>query len=286
MGEKIMNRTPPVDIRRELRKEVNFGCPIEGCGIPYLTYHHFDPPWNIKNHHNPDGMIALCRTHADLADGGHWTKAQLNEFKQKPFIRKNQIADNFRFLRYDVICRIGCLAYGFRNFITISGETVLGFKRTRQGYIGINMTIRDSKGRELLEMNENDWIVYTHDIFDFDCPPMGKSLRIRTKDSATDFMIRFDDFLTKEFKQQNSEFNPLHIENLLKLMGNPDEIHTLTVLGKMQMGKNRVRLTKTKINIDNDTTHLDLSTHSFIGNGRLSLFTLNEDRTITMGEHL
>ena len=31
-----MNRTPPNNVKRELRKEVNFECPVNGCGIPYL----------------------------------------------------------------------------------------------------------------------------------------------------------------------------------------------------------------------------------------------------------
>lgn len=59
-----LSRTPPIEVRRQLRKEVNFGCPVDGCGIPYLTWHHFDPPWNEKEHHDPNGMLALCANHA------------------------------------------------------------------------------------------------------------------------------------------------------------------------------------------------------------------------------
>jgi len=63
-----VNRTPPAAVRRELRREVGFGCPIPDCGIPYLTWHHFDPEWRVEEHHRPEGMIALCLTHAGLAD--------------------------------------------------------------------------------------------------------------------------------------------------------------------------------------------------------------------------
>ena len=281
-----MNRTPPVDVRLKLRKEVNFGCPIHRCGIPYLTYHHFDPPWAEREHHNPEGMIALCRTHADLADGGAWTKAQIREFKQKPFIRKDQIADTFRFLRHEIVCRIGCLAYGFRNFITISNETVLGFERTRQGYLGLNMIVRDLKGKIILEMKNNDWVVYTTDIFDFECPPQGKSFRVRSKDSVTDFTIRFDDFSTEEFRQKSREFNPVHVDALLKQMNNPEEIHLLTVSGRLQMGKHDIRLTETKINVESKNAHFKLERFSIIGHRHLSLFSFNENGTITMGKPL
>lgn len=40
----IMTRNIPKDVRKILRKEVYFGCPIKDCGSPYLSYHHFNPP--------------------------------------------------------------------------------------------------------------------------------------------------------------------------------------------------------------------------------------------------
>jgi hypothetical protein len=278
-----MNRTPPVNIRRQLRQEVNFGCPINGCGIPYLTYHHFDPPWREKEHHNPEGIIALCPTHAAIADGGAWTKNQIKEFKQQPFIRTDQIADSFRFLRHDIVCQIGCLAYGFKNFITISNETVLGFERTPQGYLGLNMILRNREGKIILEMKENDWIVYTTEIFDFECPARGKSFRVRAKDDITDFTVRFDDLSTEEFREGTREYKPDQIECFLKQIGEPEEIHLLKISGRLQMGKHDIRLTETEINVESKNVHFNLKAFSFIGHGSLSLFSFNEDGTITMG---
>jgi hypothetical protein len=42
-------RRPPMDVIRLLRSEVGFCCPVEGCGNPYLTWHHFDPPRRVEN---------------------------------------------------------------------------------------------------------------------------------------------------------------------------------------------------------------------------------------------
>jgi hypothetical protein len=37
-----MNRPrTPQEIEKLLRREVNFGCPVPGCGSPWLKYHHF-----------------------------------------------------------------------------------------------------------------------------------------------------------------------------------------------------------------------------------------------------
>ena len=89
----MLSRTPPESVRHFLRSEVNFGCPIQGCGIPYLTWHHFDPPWNIEEHHNPEGMIALCHTHADLADGKRWTNDQLRQFETKTLSIQEEVKE-------------------------------------------------------------------------------------------------------------------------------------------------------------------------------------------------
>ena len=85
------SRKPGKEIRDLLRREVNYGCPVRfpdgsGCGCPVLTYHHFDPPWAGNFVHNPDGMIALCKLHNDLADGGMWTDSQLRAMKRTPFV--------------------------------------------------------------------------------------------------------------------------------------------------------------------------------------------------------
>jgi hypothetical protein len=77
-----MDRNPPAGIRRQLAREVGFGCPVSRCGSPYLTWHHFDPPWAVRKHHDPAGMVALCRDHHPEADAGGFTVDQLREFKR------------------------------------------------------------------------------------------------------------------------------------------------------------------------------------------------------------
>ena len=79
-----MNRTPPKAVLNELRSEVGYGCPVADCGSPYLTWHHFDPPWREQKHHNPEGMVALCRIHHDMADASSFTADQLRALKAQP----------------------------------------------------------------------------------------------------------------------------------------------------------------------------------------------------------
>ena len=79
----MMDRTPPMEVRKLLRREVGFGCPVLNCGNPYLSWHHFGPPWREKQHHDPNGMIALCVEHHAKADAGTYTKEQLHSYKQQ-----------------------------------------------------------------------------------------------------------------------------------------------------------------------------------------------------------
>lgn len=75
-------RDPYRDVKRQLRQEVRFGCPVADCGNPYVTWHHFDPPWRVEHHHRPEGMIALCLEHAPQADAGAFTDDQLRALKR------------------------------------------------------------------------------------------------------------------------------------------------------------------------------------------------------------
>ncbi|MFC2013399.1 hypothetical protein ACFLU8_00695 [Chloroflexota bacterium] len=100
-----MNRTPPADVRKKLRKEVGFGCPIQGCGNPYLQWHYFDPPWTECQHHNPDGMIALCADHH--AKAGAYTEKQLRDFKRKAVEQSQEVRGLFEWMRRDILVAVG-----------------------------------------------------------------------------------------------------------------------------------------------------------------------------------
>ena len=121
-----MNRTPPSDIRQVLRREVNFGCPIPSCGSPYLEYHHFDPPFSVREHHDPEGMIALCTKHHPMADGGKWTKEDLHRMKQQPFLRTNKLTDeSFGWHRRKLILAIGGFYVNPSIFLRMNGQQVI-----------------------------------------------------------------------------------------------------------------------------------------------------------------
>ena len=120
-----MTRKPPAKVRKQLRQEVGFRCPVEGCGNPYLTWHHFDPPWHVENHHRPEGMIALCLDHAAKADGGAFTDDQLRTLKKNGRQRAEEVRGQFDWMRRDLLAVVGgCFYYEQPHNISSRRQTL------------------------------------------------------------------------------------------------------------------------------------------------------------------
>ena len=132
----------PRKVRRILRKEVAFGCPMEGCGSPYLSYHHFDPPWAEKQHNNPEGMVALCAPHHKSADQGAYSKSQLHECKKNPYLKRTG-----QHPRGQVTWKREQIVFMLGNFATSRCAVLL--KSEGKSLI---WTTQDNEGNELLNL--------------------------------------------------------------------------------------------------------------------------------------
>jgi hypothetical protein len=172
-----MNRNPKIDVVRQLRNEVGFGCPVYGCANPYLEWHHFDPPWHIENHHNPEGMIALCTQHHKQADGGAYTNEQLHAMKNDS-AHAEEVRGQFNWLRNDLLAVVGgnCY-YETLKVLQIDGHDVIWFARDENGYLRLNIEMLSVLPEERALIEENIWRnVGTPK--DINSPPQGKELRI------------------------------------------------------------------------------------------------------------
>ncbi len=65
----------PDHVKEELRAEVGYGCPV--CRSPFLTWHHFDPPYNVRPHNDPKGVDRPCGEHHGEADNDNWPPERL-----------------------------------------------------------------------------------------------------------------------------------------------------------------------------------------------------------------
>lgn len=171
-----VERYIPAGVRRTLRQEVGFGCPVSGCGTPYLTYHHFDPPYSERPHHNPDGMIALCGKHHTMADHGVWTKEQLRALK-KP--TNGDVRGRLEWMRDELLAVVGGNFYHETpTIVQIGTQPVIWFRRDGDGRMLLNLRMPSTAPEPRLWMEDNDWLV-RGSLNDFESPPNGKLIRAR-----------------------------------------------------------------------------------------------------------
>lgn len=174
-----MNRRPPIKVKKILRKQVGFVCPVPSCGKPYLEWHHFDPPWNIQQHHNAKGMIALCREHHIQADHGAFTKEQLHDFKKLGKRNWNSIKGEFNWLRNKLLVCVGSnFYYNTEIPVEFKGKPLIWFNRNREGYLLLNLNMLTASGKPRAYLRDNEWF-NTGLEEDIECPPSAKRLEIR-----------------------------------------------------------------------------------------------------------
>ena len=134
-------------------------------------------------------------------------------------------------------------------------------------------------------MAENDWIVFTDNIFDFECPPQGQQFTIRSKDGITNFTIRFDDFSNLAFRKSCKKWKSENIDFLLKRIKPAEKVHLLTVKGKFSTGKIKVQISDSDIQADSNNVHTNFKESVYIGNNKRSFLTFNLNGTITLGKN-
>lgn len=190
-----MNRTPPNEVRRQLRREVGFGCPVPGCGSPYLYWHHFDPPWAERQHHNLEGMIALCGAHHAKADAGAFTKEQLREFKLGGRNAATGLRGRLDWMRHDLLAVVGGnFYYEIPVVVQFRGQPTIWFNRDEDRYLLLNVRMLTASGQPRMRIEDNFWIE-RGDPEDIECPPSGKLIHV---------MYENEDKLRIEFSELKS----------------------------------------------------------------------------------
>jgi hypothetical protein len=177
--------------RRILRKEANFGCAI--CGEPYLTYHHFDPPWAERHHDEPEGIIALCVKHAGMADAKAFTKKQLRVFKRLPSNKGTTLESTFEWFRQNLLFIVGGnIAFKCNTIVASSRERIIWLEEDEEtGSRSVSMNIRDQDGGLILAMDKNQWSSDLSLIEDIDSSARGHKLKVTATNKKASFEIAF-----------------------------------------------------------------------------------------------
>ncbi len=176
----LLKRRPPTAVRRALRQEVGFGCPMAECGNPYLEYHHFDPPWAQEQHHDPERMVALCATHH--AKAAALTVEQCRDLKRQPFNLNRAVVGRFDWLRHDLLAIVGGNYYYETPQIVVLGQRpLIWFNRDDRRHLLLNLNMPSIDGVERTTLVDNDWTVEGSPV-EVDSPPNGSRLAVKYPD--------------------------------------------------------------------------------------------------------
>lgn len=151
-------------------------CPVPGCGSPYLSWHHFDPPWHAEQHHRPEGMIALCREHHDHADGGNFTNEQLHDLKRADRA-DDLLSATFPWMRDRFLTVVGGNFYLDTPVpVEFRGQSVVALDRDEGGTLQLQLSMLSQSREPRMLITENTWYALGKPT-DLACPPNGKTLR-------------------------------------------------------------------------------------------------------------
>jgi hypothetical protein len=185
----VERTAPPSTVRRELRREVGFCCPVEGCRSPYLTWHHFDPPWHMRQHHDAPGMVALCLQHHKEADAGAFTPEQLRAFKT--IAARDRPIGRFNWKREQLILRAGGGVYvGCAVFLEMAGHQMIWLTAAGDGNQMLNMNVWGADGKLAFAMRDNSWTLLT-ELDDVEAPPSARSLVLRAPRQEVQISVKF-----------------------------------------------------------------------------------------------
>lgn len=169
---------PPLSavLRRALRQEVNFCCPV--CGNPLLEYHHIVPWRHIKAHHQHE-MLALCPNCHAKADNAVYSKELLRALKQRGFDTPGW-KETIRLQSPDYYAQIGNVRIEKPgDLLRVYGTPLLTMKRRLQSNVLLSTYMYDKHGRVIMCAVDNEITIQTAGLWDVQYN--GKSLILRKK---------------------------------------------------------------------------------------------------------
>jgi hypothetical protein len=135
-------------------------------------------------------MIALCEPHHSQADGGVFTIDQLRKLKATA---KNftSVRGQSNWQRENTLIIIGgSYVIDTPQLLCIHDKPILWLTKSFEGNDLINIDLRDSAGKKLFRMRDNEWLALPP-VDDVIAPPQTRSLSIRSKSTSVSLDIHF-----------------------------------------------------------------------------------------------
>jgi hypothetical protein len=156
----------------------------------FLTWHHFDPPWNVKKHHQPEGMVALCRPHHDAADRDVYSVGELRALKHAA--ANIPARGEFPWAKKQFLVRLGGnYSAGTGAPLAVSGTPIISLRKSAEGLVFLSFTLHDADGAVIAEMEDNCFSVDPARVTDIEATTGGTSLKFWVGPRAVGLHLSF-----------------------------------------------------------------------------------------------
>jgi len=168
----------PRSVQQILRREVSYGCPVEGCRQAFLTWHHFDPPRRVRQHNDPKGMIALCHQHHDFADAGGFSKEELHALKAGNYSTDSVMA-KFPWAKKALLIRLGgCYSGGSSAVLSVSDEPIIQLTKGPHDLLFLSFVLKLPDGTVVARMIDNGFQSDPATLHNLQCKASGTLIKI------------------------------------------------------------------------------------------------------------
>jgi hypothetical protein len=182
MGERInkygLSDYIPAEVRRLVRRECGYGCVI--CGLAFVTYEHFDPPFEEATEHKPEGIALLCWACHHKKSSRMWSPQKVAAARSNPITFKNGFAHDAFDLTAPFSLRLGTSTVENVSSIvkTQEGERWLSIEapEVAGGPVRLSAAFFDKQGTHSLTIDGNEWRVFSHH-WDTEC--VGPKITVR-----------------------------------------------------------------------------------------------------------
>jgi hypothetical protein len=256
----VNNRYIPSSIRKYLRSEVEYGCPVLGCRNPFLEYHHFNPKYCDGQEHIKEGMIALCPNHHRMADHDRWTNEELINMKAASI--REAVNGTIDWALKDSVIIVGNNYFFGHSFsFDVLGQELFSIYQIDNGRLIISALIWDSKMNLIAKIVENDILINQPHIGDLICSASGHSIRIEARADDIFYELSFRRISYAEFEKTTTDMVDDRVWNYVR-----SNIANKVKDGKVPtiVFKAKVKTDKILINIQDSNVKFDFTKLGFV----------------------
>ncbi|EJG2186751.1 hypothetical protein [Citrobacter freundii] len=217
-----LSRYIPEAVKREVRQRCGFGC--VRCGHGFYDYEHFNPDFADAKEHHPDGITLLCSQCNQKRARTRLSAETVAEANENPVcLDRGFASEMFDFHREPItVTMAGCSFYACQHLILIDDQPVLSINspEREKGPFLLSGVFCDEKGREILRIEKNEWIVKPDN---WDVQVEGPKIIIKNGPGDIVLELRMDPPKGIEIERLNMVYKGLHIRcgnNILEISYN------------------------------------------------------------------